>query len=238
MLMSLVRQSDISERSLLTFAWDVWIFVGTNVANAVGWPGLLLCISFVSIILLVGCGHEVKLCTSSSSSSSSSLSSSPLFLFLSFVSVCLPVCVSLSVSSSLPLSLSLSVSLSVSLCLSVSLTLSVCLSVSLSLRPAPLRRVSPCLPLNLAALFLHLAWPASGHPCSSTARDSTLACPLESLNPVFPPDTKHTRGGINKRRCQLNHAKRLSQKPERFRCFLDKARTNGTTERRIHRQTR
>ena len=95
----------------------------------------------------MGCGHEVKLCTSSSSSSSS-LSSSPLFLFLSFVSVCLPVCVSLCVSSSLPLSLSLSLSLSV--CLSNSVCLSVCLSLFLSGPP----RFDVSLPVFLL-IWLH-----------------------------------------------------------------------------------
>ena len=108
-------------------------------------------------------------------------------LSFSFCLLSLSVCLCVSLSLSLSVCLFFSPSLSVS----VSLSLSVCLS----LRPAPLRRVSPCLPLNLAALFLHLAWPASGHPCSSTARDSTLACPLESLHPncVSHSHQTHTR---------------------------------------------
>ena len=219
MLMSLVRQSDISERSLLTFAWDVWMFVGPNVADAVEWPGVLLCISFVSIMLPVGCGNEGKLCTSSSSSSSS-----PLFLFLSFVSVCLPVCVSLSVS--------------VCLSLFLSLSLCVCLSISVCLSGPPRFVVS--LPVSLL-IWLHYFSILRGQQADihAVVLQEILLWRVHwspYILTVFPTVTKHTRGGINIRRCQLNHAKRLTQKPERFRrCFQDKARTNGTTERRMQR---
>ena len=139
----------------------------------------------------------------------------------------LSLCLCLSVSSSLPLSLC------------VCLPISVCLYVCLSGPP----RFVVCLPVSLL-IWLHYFSILRGQQADihAVVLQEILLWRVHwspYILTVFPTVTKHTRGGINKRRCQLNHAKRLSQKPERFRrCFLDKARTNGTTERRMQRWTR